>query len=183
MSSLYRFSCDEDGFMFQANTELPYPHFFHLFSPDMIQTVQVVGDVLISYIGFGNKGTASFTNKNLGFMLCAFPYIPKQRQFILMNPKTFKISNRHPQLGSTWHSCALTDRFLTTTGLLPPSWWWHVRLEPKSYTTSNTSDSFCSSQMVSLISQTGMDSAVFCVSTAAFNQKYQSFLTQRKLVY
>ena len=49
--------------MFQANTELPYPHFFHLFSPDLIQTVQVMGDVLISYIGFGNKGMASFRNK------------------------------------------------------------------------------------------------------------------------
>ena len=53
---MFRFSCDEDGFMFQANTEQPYPHFFHLLSPDKIVSVRVVGEVMISYIGFGDQG-------------------------------------------------------------------------------------------------------------------------------
>ena len=53
---MFRFSCDEDGFIFQANTEPPYPHFFHLLSPDKIVSVRVVGEVMISYIGFGDQG-------------------------------------------------------------------------------------------------------------------------------
>ena len=42
--------------MFQPNTEQAYPHFFHLLSPDKIVGVKVVGEVTISYIGFGNQG-------------------------------------------------------------------------------------------------------------------------------
>ena len=43
--------------MLQVNDEDPYPHFFHLFGPNMVQSVQFSGHALINFIGFGPKGT------------------------------------------------------------------------------------------------------------------------------
>ena len=49
--------CDPDGWILRVNKEAEYPHFFHLFPAQDILTVDVTGDVLISYIGFGSKGS------------------------------------------------------------------------------------------------------------------------------
>ena len=49
-----RFACDEDGWMFRANKEDPYPHFFHTVTPAEIFTVTLNGDVDISFMGFGD---------------------------------------------------------------------------------------------------------------------------------
>ena len=52
----YRFGCDPDGWMLQVNTDDPYPHFFHLFGPQLVQSVKFSGHGLISFIGFGPRG-------------------------------------------------------------------------------------------------------------------------------
>ena len=52
-----RFECDEDGWMLKINEDHKYQTFFHLFSPDLIETVQLQGQADISYVGFGASGT------------------------------------------------------------------------------------------------------------------------------
>ena len=41
--------------MFRANSESPYPHFFHVLSPNDIQAVTITGNVAISFAGFGDS--------------------------------------------------------------------------------------------------------------------------------
>ena len=53
--STHRFTCDADGWVFRANSESPYPHFFHVLSPSDIQAVTITGDVEISFVGFGDS--------------------------------------------------------------------------------------------------------------------------------
>ena len=53
--STCRFACDADGWVFRANSESPYPHFFHVLSPNDIQAVTITGDVAISFVGFGDS--------------------------------------------------------------------------------------------------------------------------------
>ena len=48
--------------MLQVNDEDPYPHFFHLFGANMVQSVQFSGHALINFIGFGPKGTIVLLN-------------------------------------------------------------------------------------------------------------------------
>ena len=48
--------CDDDGWMLHVNTELGYPHFFHLFDPLNVTSLEVSGDVLITFVGIGNEG-------------------------------------------------------------------------------------------------------------------------------
>ena len=48
--------CDDDGWMLHVNTELGYPHFFHLFDPLNVTSLDVSGDVLITFVGIGNEG-------------------------------------------------------------------------------------------------------------------------------
>ena len=42
------------------NTDDPYPHFFHLFGPQLVQSVKFSGHGLISFIGFGPRGSEYF---------------------------------------------------------------------------------------------------------------------------
>ena len=49
-----RFECDEDGWMLKVNDEI-YETYFHLFSKDLIQTVELLGQAEISYVGFGPR--------------------------------------------------------------------------------------------------------------------------------
>jgi hypothetical protein len=48
--------CDDDGWMLTVNTELGYPHFFHLFSPVNVTGFEITGDVMITYVGIGDEG-------------------------------------------------------------------------------------------------------------------------------
>jgi hypothetical protein len=48
--------CDDDGWMLKVNTELGYPHFFHLFSPGNVTGFEITGDVMITYVGIGDEG-------------------------------------------------------------------------------------------------------------------------------
>ena len=48
-----RISCDQDGWVLKINSEDNYPHFFHILPQTTITTLDVTGDVEISYIGFG----------------------------------------------------------------------------------------------------------------------------------
>ena len=57
--------CDPDGWVLKVNKEQNYPHSFHLFPASEIKSVNVLGDVQLSYIGFGSKGTWT-----LGFTPC-----------------------------------------------------------------------------------------------------------------
>ena len=41
------------------NSDDPYPHFFHLFGPQLVQSVKFSGHGLISFIGFGPRGVNS----------------------------------------------------------------------------------------------------------------------------
>ena len=49
--------CDPDGWVLKVNKEQNYPHSFHLFPASEIKSVNVLGDVQLSYIGFGSKGS------------------------------------------------------------------------------------------------------------------------------
>ena len=49
--------CDPDGWVLKVNKEQNYPHSFHLFPAGEIKSVNVLGDVQLSYIGFGSKGS------------------------------------------------------------------------------------------------------------------------------
>ena len=49
-----RFECDEDGWVLKVNDEV-YQTYFHLFSSELIQTVELLGQADISYVGFGSK--------------------------------------------------------------------------------------------------------------------------------
>ena len=57
--------CDGDGWILKVNKEADYPHFFHVFPPEDILTVNVEGDVQLSYIGFGSKGELATWGSNL----------------------------------------------------------------------------------------------------------------------
>ena len=66
-----RFECDEDGWILMINEDHKYQTFFHLFSPDLVETVQLQGQADISYVGFGAAGcisevfkTSSHSNSN-----------------------------------------------------------------------------------------------------------------------
>ena len=41
------------------NSDDPYPHFFHLFGPQLVQSVKFSGHGLIRFIGFGPRGVNS----------------------------------------------------------------------------------------------------------------------------
>ena len=41
--------------MFRANKEKDYPTFFHVIQPAEIVDIRLLGDVEISYIGFGGE--------------------------------------------------------------------------------------------------------------------------------
>ena len=41
------------------NTDDPYPHFFHLFGPQLVQSVKFSVHGHISFIGFGPRGVNS----------------------------------------------------------------------------------------------------------------------------
>ena len=56
---LFRLSCDEDGWVYRANTEEEHPNFFHVIQPVEITTINVFGDVEISYIGFGDESKST----------------------------------------------------------------------------------------------------------------------------
>ena len=49
-------TCDDDGWMLKVNTELAYPHFFHLFSPLNVTGFEILGDVVITFVGIGDEG-------------------------------------------------------------------------------------------------------------------------------
>ena len=52
------------------NTDDPYPHFFHLFGPQLVQSVKFSGHGLISFIGFGPRGVNSdFFSKYAQYLL------------------------------------------------------------------------------------------------------------------
>ena len=70
-----RFECDEDGWMLQINDDHKYQTFFHLFSPELIETVQLKGQADISYIGFGTKGW-SFPQLRRTFKLLSLDLTP-----------------------------------------------------------------------------------------------------------
>ena len=50
-----RVSCDEDGWVLKVNKEKDYPTFMHVIQPSEIETINVLGDIEISYIGFGDE--------------------------------------------------------------------------------------------------------------------------------
>ena len=74
------------------NKEQNYPHSFHLFPANEIKFVNVLGDVQLSYIGFGSKGSVP--------IIVIFGYI-----LILC-----QILSRRHQFHSTSHLCVLTER-------------------------------------------------------------------------
>ena len=47
------------------NKEQNYPHSFHLFPVSQIKFVNVLGDVQLSYIGFGSKGSVPIIRSKL----------------------------------------------------------------------------------------------------------------------
>ena len=48
--------CDDDGWILQVNTELSYPHFFHIFSPRNVTGFEITGDVMITFVGIRDEG-------------------------------------------------------------------------------------------------------------------------------
>ena len=60
--------CDDDGWMLKVNTELGYPHFFHLFSPLNVTGFEITGDVMITFVGIGNEGDNYNIMCNVGFL-------------------------------------------------------------------------------------------------------------------
>ena len=48
--------CDSDGWILKVNKEQDYPHSFHFFPATEVKSISVIGDILLSYIGFGSKG-------------------------------------------------------------------------------------------------------------------------------
>ena len=52
--------CDDDGWILQENTELSYPHFFHIFSPLNVTGFEITGDVMITFVGIGDEGDIVF---------------------------------------------------------------------------------------------------------------------------
>ena len=67
-----RFECDEDGWMLKINDDHKYQTFFHLFSPELIETVQLKGQADISYVGFGTRGIHVIVVKNIDPYLANF---------------------------------------------------------------------------------------------------------------
>ena len=51
-----RIECDEDGWLLQVNDEPGYNHFTHTVSPNKIRFIQLSGDVMVNFVGFGPKG-------------------------------------------------------------------------------------------------------------------------------
>ena len=49
-------TCDDDGWVLNVNTELGYPHFFHIFSPLNVTRFEISGDVVITFVGIGDEG-------------------------------------------------------------------------------------------------------------------------------
>ena len=62
-----RFECDEDGWILMINEDHKYQTFFHLFSPDLVETVQLQGQADISYVGFGAAGISFVLKRNSSF--------------------------------------------------------------------------------------------------------------------
>ena len=62
-----RFECDEDGWILMINEDQKYQTFFHLFSPDLVETVQLEGQADISYVGFGAAGISFFFKRKFRF--------------------------------------------------------------------------------------------------------------------
>jgi len=61
-----RISCDTDGWVVKSNKEKDYPTFLHIIQPVEILDIQVLGDVEISYIGFGDDSkTSLYSPKNI----------------------------------------------------------------------------------------------------------------------
>jgi hypothetical protein len=48
--------CDYDGWILQVNTDINYPHFFHIFRPFNVTGFDITGDVMITYVGNGDEG-------------------------------------------------------------------------------------------------------------------------------
>ena len=80
--------CDPDGWVLKVNKEQNYPHSFHLFHASEIKSVNVLGDVQLSYIGFGSKGgLPPFVDNQAGFLSLALTQILSRRhQFHLTSP-------------------------------------------------------------------------------------------------
>ena len=56
----------------KVNKEQNYPHSFHLFPANEIKFVNVLGDVQLSYIGFGSRGSGpTFTTMLADFLSLA----------------------------------------------------------------------------------------------------------------
>ena len=54
----FRVECDIDGWTLRVNNEDSYETFYHLegLAIEDIVSVEILGDALISYTGFGDKG-------------------------------------------------------------------------------------------------------------------------------
>ena len=61
--------CDEDGWTFKANKEQNYPHFFHPFSPAEIVSLQISGDLAISFVGFGSEGMVAPSKSRINIII------------------------------------------------------------------------------------------------------------------
>ena len=57
----FRVECDIDGWTLRVNNEDSYETFYHLegIAIEDIVSVEIIGDALISYTGFGDKGENS----------------------------------------------------------------------------------------------------------------------------
>ena len=66
-------SCDSDGWVLKVNNENDFPTFFHIIQVQEIQSIDVFGDVEISYIGFGgeSKGHYRLILVNIIFQVCS----------------------------------------------------------------------------------------------------------------
>ena len=53
-----RIECDIDGWILKVNNEISYDTYYHIedLNIEDIQSVKIMGDVAISYTGFGSKG-------------------------------------------------------------------------------------------------------------------------------
>ena len=67
MLTTSRLSCDDDGWELQINDELPYPHFLHILNPKSLVSIDIIGDVSISFAGIVPFGEQHLNVKNKAF--------------------------------------------------------------------------------------------------------------------